>query len=412
MRHLILLACLVFLALPGSAERISVGPSREVSSLGQAIELAQAGDEIVLDAGTYYEHDLKVTKTLTIRGMENSVIDGQEKGTILSVEADDVVLDGLTLINVGHSFTKDFTAILISRSRNFKVTNNTLRNCFFGVMVRKSKVGEIAFNDISGEAEVEANSGNGVHIWHCSGVTIHDNRLHRLRDGIYLEFVKKSKIFRNQSMDNLRYGLHFMFSDNDEYHDNVFSNNGAGVAVMFSKFISMRRNKFVKNWGAASYGLLLKEIYDAEIEQNLFGQNTVGIYVEGSTRVNYKRNIFRRNGWAVKIAGACYSNAFAANDFVHNTFDLSYNSKLNDNSFEGNYWSDYTGYDLDRDGQGDVPYRPVKLFSYIVHRNPESIVLLRSLFIDMINFSEKVSPVFTPDDLMDNQPLMKRRNPL
>jgi len=81
---------------------------------------------------------------------------------------------------------------------------------------------------------------------------------------------------------------------------------------------------------------------------------------------------------------------------------------LHDNEFNGNYWSNYTGYDLNRDGIGDVPYRPVKLFSYIVNRTPETIILLRSLFMDIIDFSEKVSPAFTPDNLLDAQPLMKR----
>ena len=80
---------------------------------------------------------------------------------------------------------------------------------------------------------------------------------------------------------------------------------------------------------------------------------------------------------------------------------------MNDNKFDSNYWSSYSGYDLDKDGIGDVPYRPVKLFSYIVNRTPETIILLRSLFIDILNFSERVSPVFTPDDLVDASPKMK-----
>lgn len=99
-------------------------------------------------------------------------------------------------------------------------------------------------------------------------------------------------------------------------------------------------------------------------------------------------------------------NIFKNNNFLNNSFDLSYNN-LNDNLFEGNYWSDYTGYDLDKDGIGDVAYRPVKLFSYIVNKTPETIVLLRSLFVDIINFSEKVTPVFTPENLLDNKPKMK-----
>jgi nitrous oxidase accessory protein len=175
---------------------------------------------------------------------------------------------------------------------------------------------------------------------------------------------------------------------------------------MFSKMIEMHHNKFILNWGTASYGLLLKEIYDADIRNNLFEQNTIAINVEGSTRINYQDNLILRNGWAVKITGGCYENIFVNNNFSHNAFDLAFNGHLNGSAFDGNYWSDYTGYDMNRDGVGDVPYRPVKLFSYIVNQTPETIVLLRSLFVDIINFSEKVSPVFTPDNLIDNEPIM------
>jgi nitrous oxidase accessory protein len=177
---------------------------------------------------------------------------------------------------------------------------------------------------------------------------------------------------------------------------------------MFSKKIKMINNIFKKNWGTASYGMLLKEINDADIINNTFEENTIGINIEGSNRIVYKNNDFINNGWAIKVRGACYTNSFTENNFLYNSFDISYNSKVNDNVFNNNFWSNYTGYDLDKDGFGDTPYRPVKLFSYVVNRTPETIVLLRSLFIDIIDFSEKVSPVFTPDNLMDEKPKMKR----
>ena len=229
-----------------------------------------------------------------------------------------------------------------------------------------------------------------------------------MRDGVYLEFVDSSFVSQNYSHHNVRYGLHFMFSNHDEYRENTFERNGAGVAVMFSKWIKMIGNRFVQNWGTASYGLLLKEIYDGEVFNNVFDKNTIAIYVDGSTRVTYSNNIFSQNGWAIKVSGGGYSNSFTNNDFLGNSFDLSYNSMLNNNTFNGNYWSDYSGYDLDKDGVGDVPYRPVKLFSYIVNKTPETIILLRSLFVDIMNFSERVSPVFTPDNLLDNNPLIKK----
>ena len=372
------------------------------------MEQANDGDEIIIHKGVYKEHNIEIVKSVHIRGQGRPVIDGENLGTVIQVNADNFSLKDLNIVNVGQSYTKDFAAILVNGATDFEISGNILERVFFGILVEKSKQGTISNNKVSGEAVSQASSGNGIHLWHCSGMTVRSNQVTGLRDGIYFEFVKNSKVLDNQSEENLRYGLHFMFSNNNSYYDNVFRRNGAGVAIMFSKFVRMYRNKFLHNWGSASYGLLLKEIYDAEIEDNLFEQNTIGISVDGSTRINYKGNEFLRNGWAVKIIGACYENDFSQNNFLNNALDLSYNSKINSNTFDNNFWSEYAGYDLDRNGIGDVPYRPVKLFSYIVHNTPETIILLRSLFVDIINFSEKVSPVFTPDNLLDNNPLMQK----
>ncbi len=345
---------------------------------------------------------------MTLLGEDYPIIDGEDKGEIITITSDNVTVDGLFIINVGTSYTSDYAAIRVVKSKNFLIQNVVLEKLFFGIYLEKSQNGRVYHNKIIGDAVEEFNSGNGIQLWYCQNIEVEQNIVQHVRDGIYLEFSDNIIINNNISSDNVRYGLHFMFSDDDVYENNTFENNGAGVAVMFSKKIKMTNNIFKKNWGTASFGLLLKEINDADISGNTFEENTIGINIEGSNRILFKNNNFVNNGWAVKVRGACYTNSFINNNFLYNSFDISYNSKLNDNVFERNYWSSYTGYDLDKDGIGDVPYRPVKLFSYIVNRTPETIVLLRSLFMDIIDFSEKVSPVFTPDNLMDEYPLMKR----
>ncbi|KAA3631056.1 MAG: nitrous oxide reductase family maturation protein NosD, partial [Bacteroidetes bacterium] len=318
-----------------------------------------------------------------------------------------VTLSGFEINNVARSHTKDYAAVRAFKIRHFLFEDNTFNNPFFAYLIEKSHYGIIKNNVINGNAVVEHNSGNGIHLWHCSYMEVLDNEVYQMRDGIYFEFVKHSLVADNISKRNIRYGLHFMFSNNDEYENNLFEDNGAGVAVMFSKYIFMRNNIFRLNWGTASYGLLLKEIYDAEIKQNTFEENTIGVNADGSTRVNFEQNNFNNNGWAIKFLGACYSNKLRFNNFRNNSFGIAYQGGLNGNLFDRNYWSEYTGYDLDRDGLGDVPFRPIKLFSYVVNKTPETIILLRSLFVDIINFSEKVSPIFTPDQLKDENPLMK-----
>lgn len=391
-----------------NADTIEVCSTCTTSSIKGAIAKASDFDSIIIKKGTYKEHSIIVDKPLTILGEDFPIIDGEEKGEILTIVSDNVTVDGLFIINVGISFTEDFAAIRVRKSERFVIQNIVLEKLFFGIYIEKSKNGKIYHNKIVGEAKEEYNSGNGIQLWYSNNIEIEHNFIQGVRDGIYLEFADNCIIKNNSSTKNLRYGLHFMFSNNDLYEDNYFAENGAGVAVMFSKHIEMYGNTFRKNWGSASYGMLLKEINDAKIERNIFEENTIGINVEGSNRIDYKNNDFIRNGWAVKVRGACYTNVFTENNFLFNSFDISYNSHVNDNSFNSNYWSDYTGYDLDKDGLGDVPYRPVKLFSYVVNRTPETIVLLRSLFIDIIDFSEKVSPVFTPDNLMDEHPKTKR----
>ncbi|WP_423748002.1 nitrous oxide reductase family maturation protein NosD [Gramella jeungdoensis] len=391
----------------GTANTIEVCGSCNYKTIKTAIEEASANDTILIQKGIYQEYNIHITKPLTIIGKGLPVIDGEDQGEIITIEADNVTVDGLKIINVGTSYTTDFAAVRVVKSENFLIKNLELEKLFFGIYLEKAKNGKVINNTIKGDAVEEFNSGNGVQLWYCNDVEVIGNNIKNVRDGIYLEFSDGILIKDNLSQNNLRYGLHFMFSNEDTYENNIFENNGAGVAVMFSKFITMKGNIFRKNWGTASFGLLLKEINDSEITNNKFEENTVGINIEGSNRINYTDNDFRNNGWAVKVRGACYANIFEKNNFFNNSFDISYNSKLNDNSFDRNYWSSYTGYDLNKDGIGDVPYRPVKLFSYIVNRTPETIILLRSLFIDIIDFSEKVSPVFTPDNLMDEHPLLK-----
>lgn len=387
--------------------QIVVNESDSNSPIQEAINTANSGDTILVKKGNYLEYNLVITKPITLIGLDYPTIDADEKGFIFDVFADSVTISGFRLINVGKSYTKDYAAIHTFKINHFKFLNNIFENPFFAIHIEKSKNGIISNNTITGNAVEEHSSGNGIHAWHSSKLDVTNNKIKNMRDGIYFEFVKYSSVLNNDSRNNLRYGLHFMFSNNDKYENNIFENNGAGVAVMFSKNISMRNNIFKLNWGTASYGLLLKEIYDANIVDNIFEQNTIGINAEGSNRITYERNNFSNNGWAIKFLGACYGNKLHQNNFLNNAFDISYSGSLNGNLFDKNYWSEYSGYDLDHDGIGDIPYRPIKLFSYVVNRTPESIILLRSLFIDIINFSEKVSPVFTPDNLKDFHPLMK-----
>lgn len=388
-------------------QTLHVGASYPLKSLKAAVEQASPGDTLLVEQGWYREGNIIVDKPLVLLGQNLPVLDGESKHEILTILSDSVTVSGFRIQNVGISYLKDQAGIKLIESRGSHISHNQLVNTFFGITLEKSMDCVVSDNEIIGNAEHEASSGNAIHLWYSDSITVKNNKVKNHRDGIYLEFVNDSQIENNVSEGNLRYGLHFMFSNHDNYFGNTFRDNGAGVAVMFSKQIHMSHNIFENNWGSASYGLLLKEIFDSRITHNQFTENTSGIFAEGANRCEISHNTFKSNGWALRISGSCDGNTFTRNNFLSNTFDLSTNSNRNYNTYIQNYWSEYSGYDLDKDGVGDVPYHPVKLFSYVIERVQPSIILLRSLFIDIINFAEKVAPAITPQTLVDPEPLMK-----
>ena len=390
---------------------IVVSPDGDVRTVGEAVRRAQPGGRIVVRAGTYREPTIVVDKPLEIVGDGWPVLDGEGAREIMAVGADDVTVRGLVLRNVGTSFTEDRAALRIVKASRCVIDGNRIENAFFGIFLAGVADCRVSSNVLTATIATETASGNGIHLWSSSRITVEGNRISGHRDGIYLEFARTAVVRDNISERNLRYGLHFMYSDDCEYIANTFRRNLAGVAVMYAKHVIMRGNRFEDNWGAASYGLLLKEIADVRIEQNAFHRNTVALFADGAARIIALDNVFADNGWAVKLMGSTYDGRFERNDFTGNTFDFSSNGAEGSSRLRGNHFDAYGGYDLDRDGHGDVPHRPVRLFSVLVERNPPSVILLRSVFVDLLDAAERVLPVLTPAGLADDQPAMRRLHP-
>lgn len=387
---------------------IEVRHSGTLSTLKSAINVAHENDTIRISGGTYLEHDIEINKPLTIEGIGQPTIDAGGQGAIIAVNASRVTISGLRFINTPVNHVKESAAILLNSVQNCKVTGNSFYNNFFAIYASNSSECEISQNEIVGKSESIVAAGNGIHLWYCRNMAIEGNSVSGQRDGIYFEFVENSSVIGNNIEKNLRYGLHFMFSDSCLYERNNFIGNGAGVAVMYTSQIIMLNNLFKDSWGGAAYGLLLKDIKDCRITGNKFERNSIAIHVEGSDRIRIEKNELIDNGWAIKIMANCLENEIIGNDFVNNSFQVATNSKSSRSRFSENYWSTYSGYDLDKDGYGDVAYRPVSLYSLLVESNPPTLVLLRSPVIDALNLAERIIPTLTPQTLVDSKPRMRR----
>ncbi|WP_018479209.1 nitrous oxide reductase family maturation protein NosD [Pontibacter roseus] len=395
---------------PVMANTLEVCKTCSYTSVKQAVQQAAPGDTVLVTGGTYQESGIEIKKPVHLLAQNKAVIDGNFTGQIITVMADDVTIEGFTLKNIATSYTRDDAAIRVLQRSNIRILNNTILNTYFGIYLQNSEDCVIKGNVVKGERgdKTESALANAIHLYYTDNVDISDNVVQGHRDGIYLEVVKNSKVHRNTSQDNQRYGLHFMFSNGNTYTYNIFRNNGAGVAVMYTDDVRMEHNTFENNWGAASYGLLLKDIRNSVIHNNTFRRNTTGIHMESSSRLDIKNNDFERNGWAIKLMTTCVDDTFRLNNFTGNSFDISTNGTSQQNHFENNYWEKYTGYDLDKDGIGDVPYLPVSLYSMLVERVPPAVMFMRSFMVDLMDNMEKVLPSIIPDQLVDNQPVMKR----
>jgi len=403
------LTLIVFLGsqLFSFANTIVVGKDKPISSITKGIELAKNGDTVKVYPGVYREGRITINKSITLIGINFPVIDGQKKFENMVISGINVKVQDFHFIDSKHSSSEDFSAINIVDATKIIIQDNKIDNAHFGIHLANSTYCTIMGNEISGKAVSEQSAGNGIHIWKSSHAFITNNHIQGHRDGIYFEFVTDSEIRNNKSENNIRYGLHFMFSHNNYYAYNTFRKNGAGVAVMYTHHVRMEHNMFEQNWGTASYAILLKDITDSWILDNQFVSNTVGIFMEGCNRIDVKQNLFSKNGWAMKVQANCVDNVISKNNFKGNTFDIATNGTMVSSSFDYNYWDKYEGYDLNKDGIGDVDYHPVSMYSMIIEQNPNALILLRSFMVTLLDKAEKAIPSLTPENLVDKKPKMR-----
>lgn len=391
---------------PGTPPRtLHVSPSGTLPTITAALAAAQDGDTIVIGPGHYREPELLVQRRVALLGRPGAVLHGGDH-QILRITADSVTVRGLEFREISASAVDDRAAIRVDGAAGCRIEENRLVDTYFGIYLARVSGCEIRGNHITAHGTTESLTGNAIHSWSSDQLVIEDNVLQGHRDGLYFEFTTDSRVRHNTSRRNLRYGIHFMFSNGCTYTGNRFEANGAGSAVMYSRQVIMEENVFEDSRGASIYGLLGKDLADSRIERNVFRDNTGGLYLEGVIRVRAQGNEFLRNGWGAVVMADAEDGHFERNRFRENSFDVSTNGLNATTRFVENYWDRYQGYDLDRDGIGDVPFAPVRLFAFIVQRNDPALILQRSFFVSLLDMAERVAPVLTPRMMEDPRPLM------
>jgi len=384
---------------------IEVKNTRELNS---AMTNLFPGDTLRLNNGVY-EGSFDICTPSVLICEANAVVDGLGEGDVVTISADSVVLQGMTIRNSGTRLLKDMAGLKITG--NFAtVSNCRIEDALHGIYVKGGNNAKILDNTIIGRFEIqEADRGNGIHLWNTSNNVVEGNDISFARDGIYFSFANQTTV-RNNHIHHLRYALHYMYSDDNYFEYNVFDHNVAGSALMYSKNIEFSRNVFAHCRGFRAYGILLQSVNYCKASDNLILDNTKGVFFDDANYCSFTDNDIVQNDLALQIKASCEENSFVGNNFISNLAHCMMDASVIERtswseSGRGNFWSDYNGYDLDGDGVGDVPHSLQDVFEYIESNHPAVRFYLYSPASQLLEEAEKRMPILRRVNIEDPDPL-------
>lgn len=392
----------VLLALVASA-------SLTAASL-QPIVDAAAPNAIVRIGPGAYSGNIVLRKPITLEGVGRPVLRGDGKGSVVTILAPGCALRGFIIEHSGDMLVNEDSGVLLKSDGN-RVESNVMRDILFGVYFFGASHNRVTGNSIEGRRQIESGErGAGIHIFNSVDNTIEDNTIVFERDGMYLQYASESAIRRNR-ISHLRYGLHYMYSNNNIFEDNEFSYNVAGAAIMYSHDIQLRRNLFIHNRGFSSFGILFQDSDRCLAERNVIADNAVGIFAEALRDSTFSGNLIGENDTSVEIFASAERNRFTRNNFVRNLSPIRLIGEGTTTAWSvagvGNYWSEYSGYDLDGDGIGDVPFKIQNLFEHLEGNYPRLRIYFDSPAAQVLANAERTFPILETSREADPHPLMK-----
>lgn len=398
----------VLVALPS-------GLLAQSDSLQNRITSAPAGSTVVVSGGIH-KGPIFIRGPLTVIGRNDPIIDGGGLGSVVTIEGDDVVFRGFSVRNSGRQVTEEAAGIKATGNRH-RIEGNDVHDVYFGIHIGGGDGHLVQDNKIAPGLAHGARPGHGISVWHTRHSQILRNRISDARDGVYLSFTE-GVVASGNEVTRCRYGMHSMYSQNARFVDNRLTANLLGAALMMSDRLTLRGNRIEQHRaGSAAYGVLLKDIGDLVAEGNIILANRVGVYAEGVPSQPSREAIVTRNVIAGNEVGlAMQSNAgliLTDNRIADNLTDvrplgrqLSPATRWSKDG-RGNSWSQYRGYDADRDGIGDVPHRVDDAMDALIRRNPLAQAFLYTPAHLALEAAARMFPLYRRQPLLiDDRPLM------
>ncbi len=420
-RH-ILVGCLALVGLFGALLARDVAAQPEPPfDLQAAIAQAPPGSLVEVPPGLY-RGPIVVDRPLRIVGQqgpngERPIIDGGGQGTVVTITADGTVFQGFVVRNSGIDVDNEDGGITVDKAVDVVLADNRIEDTLYGIRGIEAHRLVLRGNVIRGKDLPVARRGDGIRLWQSENCLVEGNLVEGVRDAIFW-FSDNTTVRRNVFRGN-RYGVHMMYTDGMTVQENLTEGNSVGIYLMYSVNVLIENNTFRQNRGPSGYGLGLKDMDAVTVRDNYFFENRVGLFFDNAPASVNIYQVIQRNVLAYNDMGVLLMPAVARNRFVENTFldnleqvaakggGSRQGDILGANTWEGNYWSDYVGYDADGDGVGDVPYRSESLFENLIDRYPELRLFRFSPVQQTIEMAARAFPVFKPQPkLTDPSPRM------
>lgn len=408
----------IFFCLPALATQII----NNTQNLQQVLDQSQDGDVIELSPGIY-SGSFKIEHSITLRGQKDSIIDGLGMNDALRVTASHVTIENLHIRNWGDDLTLMNAGIFVEKTAShILIQNNYLKGDVTGIWLDKCSDAKVIGNRVEGNLDLRSvDRGNGIHLSLVTNTEVRGNEVWHTRDGIYINASNHNQLLDN-NMHDLRYGIHYMYSYHNQVIDNYAKDIKAGYALMQSKYLTVTNNV---SENSLDYGILLNFITNSTIINNqvrtarqpqknrIVGADGKALFVYNSLNNIIKNNAFENSDIGIHLTAGSEGNTIFSNNFIDNSIQVKYvaNSKQEwSQNKQGNFWSNYLGWDLNSDSIGDTSFEPNDGVDRLLWKFPQARLLMHSPGILLLRWVQKQFPVLKPQGVKDSFPLMQAVN--
>ena len=367
-KHKILIICTAILVLcfVGTASAktwyVDDDGGADFRTIGDAIYAASCGDTIIVKRGTYGSVGIK--KPITLIGKGQPVVDAEGSRHGFCLEADDITIEGFTVIN------SEWVAGIDVRSSNNHITDNNINNNYHGIFLWHSdniiSGNNVCNNKVAG-IYLDRSSNNFI-----SGNTVSNNR----NNGIHLDSSSNHNFISDNAVINNDYGIYLHdSSNNNTITGNDARNNNYSIGLAYSNNNIIRGNTACDN----GQGINIASSCNNFITGNNVFNNPLGIWLNRYCNSNIiTGNNVSNNNCGITFRISSSNNKISFNNFISNTDNVCSDDSTNTwNSIEkitytyngsgyknylGNYWGDYKENNPDAEeiegyGIWDTPYR-------------------------------------------------------